>query len=42
MYISHIKLQNWKNFQRVDVDLQERMFIVGPNAAGKSNFLDAF
>jgi predicted ATPase len=42
MFITHISLKNWRNFQSVDVDLSERMFIVGPNASGKSNFLDAF
>jgi predicted ATPase len=35
-------LENWRNFQHVDVDLQNRVFLVGPNASGKSNFLDAF
>jgi len=39
---THISLWNWRNFQRVDVDLQDRVFLVGPNASGKSNFLDAF
>src|SRR5262245_60480191 len=38
----HIKLENWRNFLSVDVELQRRVFIVGPNASGKSNFLDAF
>jgi len=42
MIISHIILKNWRNFSNVDVSLGERVFIVGPNAAGKSNFLDAF
>lgn len=42
MIISHIILKNWKNFRKVDVDLKERTFVVGPNASGKSNFLDAF
>jgi predicted ATPase len=42
MILTHVKLANWKNFQGVDLDLSERMFIVGPNASGKSNFLDAF
>lgn len=41
MIISHITLKNWKNFREVDVDLQNRVFLVGPNASGKSNFLDA-
>lgn len=37
-----IELDNWRNFVRVDVALQRRVFLVGPNASGKSNFLDAF
>ena len=39
---SSIRLQNWKNFARIEVDLQNRVFLVGPNAAGKSNLLDVF
>jgi predicted ATPase len=42
MRVSHIELYSWKNFRRVSVDLPERVFLVGPNASGKSNFLDAF
>lgn len=42
MRFSKIHLENWRNFTRVDVPLQQRMFLVGPNASGKSNFLDAF
>lgn len=42
MMISHLKLVNWKNFRSVDVPLRQRMYIVGPNASGKSNFLDVF
>lgn len=42
MIISRIKLRNWRNFLSVDVPLRERMFIVGPNASGKSNLLDVF
>jgi predicted ATPase len=40
--IANLRLKNWRNFRAVDVELQERVFIVGPNASGKSNFLDAF
>lgn len=39
---SHLKLKNWRNFTQVDVKLVRRMFIVGPNAIGKSNLLDVF
>ncbi|MGH9837655.1 MAG: AAA family ATPase [Blastocatellia bacterium] len=38
---THLELKNWKNFTHADVDLANRVFLVGPNAAGKSNFLDA-
>jgi predicted ATPase len=42
MRFTRIKLENWRNFLNVDVPLQKRMFLLGPNASGKSNFLDAF
>lgn len=37
-----LRLENWKNFASVDIDLQDRMFLVGANASGKSNLLDVF
>ena len=42
MRFAKIRLENWRNFTRVDVPLQQRMFLIGPNASGKSNLLDAF
>ena len=39
---SRLRLRNWKNFSAADVSIRDRMFLVGPNASGKSNFLDAF
>jgi len=39
---THINLENWRNFAQVDVELQRRGFLIGPNASGKSNFLDVF
>lgn len=41
MRFAEITLQNWRNFQDAQVELQTRAFLVGPNASGKSNFLDA-
>lgn len=41
MIISRLKLANWRNFTEVDVPLRDRAFIIGPNASGKSNLLDA-
>ena len=33
---------NWRNFEgEVNIDLAPRVFLVGPNASGKSNVLDA-
>ncbi len=40
--VTHLNLQNWRNFLRVEIDLPRRVFLVGPNAAGKSNLLDVF
>lgn len=42
MRITHVKLKNWLNFRQVDVDLAESAYLIGPNASGKSNFLDVF
>lgn len=42
MMVMRVRLKNWRNFREVDVELQRRVFLVGPNACGKSNFLDAF
>ena len=41
MKITKIALKNWKNFSDVAVNVDNRLFIVGANASGKSNFLDA-
>ncbi len=39
---TQIYLENWRNFTRVQTALQRRVFLVGPNASGKSNLLDVF
>lgn len=39
---SNLQLKNWMNFATCDVGIANRVFLVGPNAAGKSNFLKAF
>lgn len=41
LYISRLKLYNWKNFHECDVKISGRCFIIGANASGKSNLLDA-
>ena len=42
MKFRRLRLRNWKNFQNADVEIPDRLFLVGPNGCGKSNFLDAF
>ena len=39
--ITQFELTNWRNFRAAKVELANRVFVVGPNASGKSNFLDA-
>jgi predicted ATPase len=39
---TRVHLENWRNFGQADVELAQRVFVVGPNASGKSNFLDVF
>ena len=41
MIIKKIQLKNWKNFGDVNAICGKRVFLIGPNASGKSNFLDA-
>lgn len=40
MLITRLKLKNWRNFQEADAPLRDRTYLIGPNASGKSNFLD--
>lgn len=42
LWVTHLHLENWRNFSGVKTDLQRRAFLVGPNASGKSNLLDVF
>ena len=42
MWLSYVELKNWRNFSNVEVSLPQRVFLVGPNASGKSNLLDVF
>lgn len=39
--MTRLRLLNWRNFRSAEVGLSGRAFIVGPNASGKSNLLDA-
>jgi predicted ATPase len=40
--LTSVHLENWRNFTLAEVALQQRVFLVGPNASGKSNLLDVF
>jgi predicted ATPase len=41
MYITRLKLKDWRNFHEAEIHLAQTSYIVGPNASGKSNLLDA-
>ena len=41
MRLTRLALENWRNFRAADFPLGDRMVVVGPNAVGKSNLLDA-
>lgn len=38
---TRVHIENWRNFRAAEVRFQRTAFIIGPNASGKSNFLDA-
>ncbi len=42
MHISKLGARNWRNFTRFEVEVGETVYLIGPNASGKSNFLDIF
>ncbi len=42
MYVKNLNLRNWRNFTHADIDFKETVYVIGPNAAGKSNLLDIF
>ncbi len=41
MRLTHLVLRNWRNFKEADFPVQDRLVVIGPNASGKSNLLDA-
>ncbi len=41
MYISRIEIENFRNFQHLQLDLHENTVIVGENKIGKSNLIHA-
>ncbi len=42
MLITKLVLKNWRNFRDAELDLRDCSYLVGANATGKSNILDAF
>ena len=41
LQISRIRIKNWRNFRAAEVgDIADVAYVLGPNASGKSNFLD--
>ncbi len=42
MLVTRVILKNWRNFCEADVPMRDQTYLIGPNASGKSNFLDVF
>lgn len=42
MYLTYLKLKNWRNFREAEIHLTQASYLIGPNAVGKSNLLDVF
>jgi predicted ATPase len=42
MFVTNLKLKNWRNFRDADVPISDTTYILGANASGKSNLLDVF
>ncbi len=42
MQVTRVRLKNWRNFRTFDAPMRDVTYILGPNASGKSNFLDVF
>lgn len=40
-YISHVEIENFRNFENVDVDLSHKQVIIGENNVGKTNYIYA-
>ena len=41
MYISNVKISNYRNLRNIDVELAQTVTIIGSNNSGKSNLLKA-
>ena len=41
LYISRVKIKNFRNFKDIDVSLGHKAVIIGENNVGKTNFLRA-
>lgn len=41
MYLSKVAIKNFRNLENVEVDLGEKVVLLGENGTGKSNFIEA-
>ncbi len=41
MYINYVRIENYRNFQNIEVPLSKFSIIIGENDCGKSNFINA-
>lgn len=40
-HIAHVKIRNYRNFEKLDINTDEKQMLIGENAVGKSNYIKA-
>lgn len=40
-HIAHVEIRNYRNFESLDIDTDEKQLIIGENATGKTNYINA-
>ncbi len=40
-HIAHVTIKNYRNFEYLDIDTDEKQLVLGENASGKSNYIKA-
>lgn len=40
-HIAHVLIKNFRNFEKLDIDTDEKQLVIGENATGKSNYIKA-
>ncbi len=41
MYLKHLSLQNFRNYEKANFEFDKKTLVIGPNTSGKSNLIEA-